>query len=59
MPFASLRDFPKTMRERPELGRRVRVHHFKAHVILSELLDEEVAILSIRHGREDWVSNPF
>jgi len=46
---------PKLARERLEITPPVRVHPFKAHLVVY-LVDElgDVLILRIRHGHEDW-----
>jgi len=47
---------PKMARERAELPPAVRVHPFKAHVIIYQIEGDGVSIIRIRHGREDWLS---
>ena len=48
---------PKIARERNELSPPVRVHPFKAHVVIYQIEGDGVSIIRIRHGREDWLSN--
>ena len=48
---------PKMARERAELSPAVRVHPFKAHVVIYQIEGDGVSIIRIRHGREDWLSN--
>lgn len=47
---------PKMARERNELTPPVRVHPFKAHVIIYQVEGGGISIIRIRHGREDWLS---
>lgn len=48
---------PRMARERRELSPPIRIHPFKAHLILY-VIDEEsgVFIIRIRHAHEDWSS---
>lgn len=55
--FDLLSESPRMARERVELSPPVRVHPFKAHVIIFKIEGEEILIIRIRHGREDWLSN--
>ena len=48
---------PKMARERAELSPAVRVHPFKAHVVIYQIEGDGISIIRIRHGREDWLSN--
>ncbi len=48
---------PKMARERSKLSPPVRVHPFKAHVIIYQIDGDGISIIRIRHGREDWLSN--
>lgn len=56
--LAFLADNPKAARERTELQRPVRVHSYKAHVIVYRLDGQDILILRLRHGREDWQESP-
>lgn len=50
---------PRLARLRTELSYPVRVYRFRAHVIIYTIGEEnQVLILRVRHGREDWVSDP-
>jgi toxin ParE1/3/4 len=51
-------DTPCIARERNEIDPPVRIHPFKAHLIVYRL-DEDgtIFIIRIRHGHEDWASN--
>ena len=57
--FALLADNPGLAPERREITPPVRVHPCGAHIILY-LVDEsdEMLIVRLRHGREDWISDP-
>ncbi|MBL8556531.1 MAG: type II toxin-antitoxin system RelE/ParE family toxin [Phenylobacterium sp.] len=49
---------PRIARDRTEFRRPVRVHPFKAHVIVYRADGDDVLILRLRHGREDWLGSP-
>jgi toxin ParE1/3/4 len=51
-----LAQFPKAARERPEIDPPVRVHPFVSHLIISREVGENILILGVRHGHEDWVT---
>ena len=55
--FEVISENPKMARERVELSPPVRVHPFKAHVIIYQIEGDAIFIIRIRHGREDWLSN--
>lgn len=56
--FAFLADYPRAARQREEIDPPVRVHPYKAHLIIYETTtDERVLILRVRHGREDWLAD--
>ena len=54
--FAFLAENPRAARERTELAPPVRVHRYKAHLILYRIVGSEILILRVRHGREDWMN---
>lgn len=58
--FAFLAREPQSARERTEINPPIRVHPYGSHIILY-LIDEsgDILILRVRHGREDWHSNPL
>jgi toxin ParE1/3/4 len=50
--------YPRIARERDEIDPPVRIHPFKAHLIVYRIeADETILIIRIRHGHEDWASN--
>ena len=54
--FELLAENPNMARLRKELNPPVRVHPFKSHVIVFEETDSaEILILTLRHGRENWL----
>ncbi|WP_102958778.1 type II toxin-antitoxin system RelE/ParE family toxin [Mangrovicella endophytica] len=46
--------FPMIARERHELAPPLRVHRYRSHLILYSVENEDVLIVRVRHGREDW-----
>lgn len=48
--------YPAAARERLELRPPMRVHRYRSHVIMYIAEGEDVIIVRIRHGREDWDS---
>jgi len=57
--FEFLSDTPEAARERPEITPPVRIHPYRSHIVVY-LIDEknDVLILRVRHGREDWKIDP-
>lgn len=47
---------PHLFRERRELNPPIRTCPHKSHVILYRVEGDEIIILRVRHGREDWLS---
>lgn len=46
---------PRIARERNEIEPPVRIHPFKAHLIVYQVEDDErIFVVRIRHGHEDW-----
>lgn len=56
--FETLVDFPGLGRLRTEHHPAVRIFPFNAHVIVYEENEDGVLIVRVRHGREDWRSDP-
>ncbi len=49
---------PRIARERDEINPPVRIHPFKAHLVVYRIEDDEtIFIIRVRHGHEDWASN--
>ena len=57
--FDFLASNPRSARERREFEPPVRIHRYRAHVIVYAVDDEGVLIIRVRHGHEDWVSSPL
>ena len=48
---------PHIARERHELSPPMRIHPFKAHLVVYQIEDEGgILIVRVRHGHEDWSS---
>lgn len=56
--FGVLSENPKMARERSELSPPVRVHPFKTHVVIYQIEGDDILIIRVRHGREDWLASP-
>lgn len=51
---------PRIARERDEIHPPVRIHPFKAHLVVYRIEDDNsILIIRIRHGHEDWAGDPF
>ncbi len=46
--------YPRAARMRSEITPPVRVHPYKSHLIIYEADGDEVLVLRVRHGRENW-----
>ena len=55
--FAFLAEYPRAARERVETRPRVRIHPYRSHLIVYITEGEDILIVRIRHGREDWVND--
>jgi toxin ParE1/3/4 len=53
--FDFLADYPQAARLREEIRPPVRVHPYRSHLIIYDIMhDGRILILRVRHGREDW-----
>ncbi len=51
---------PRMARERHEISPPVRIHPFKAHLIVYRLEEDgSVFVIRIRHGHEEWSTSTF
>lgn len=51
---------PQMAREREEISPPVRIHPFKAHLIIYQIEESgAVFVIRIRNAFEDWISGPF
>ena len=58
--FQFLSDNPEAARERKEINPVVRIHPYRAHLVVYFFTEAStVFILRVRHSREDWQSNPL
>lgn len=53
--FDLLADNPAIARLRDELRPAVRIHPHGAHIIIYRDIGDDILIIRIRHGREDWL----
>jgi toxin ParE1/3/4 len=52
--FAFVAEYPLSARERREFSPPVRMHSFGSHVIVYAVRQEDVLIIRVLHGRQDW-----
>jgi toxin ParE1/3/4 len=51
---------PQMAREREEISPPVRIHPFKAHLIIYQIEQSgAVFVIRVRNAFEDWISEPF
>ncbi|ACM29059.1 type II toxin-antitoxin system RelE/ParE family toxin [Rhizobium rhizogenes] len=49
---------PRMAREREEISPPVRIHPFKAHLVVYRIEEDgAIFVIRIRHGHEDWASD--
>lgn len=56
--FGFLEAFPRAASERSDIKPPVRVHSYKAHIIVYMLDGHDVRVLRVRHAHEDWSVDP-
>lgn len=57
--FRFLADNPEAARERQEISPPVRIHPCGSHVIVYLIESSgDILVVRVRHGHEDWTSNP-
>ncbi|MDE3116519.1 MAG: type II toxin-antitoxin system RelE/ParE family toxin [Pseudomonadota bacterium] len=56
--FDTIAANPKLARERQEYVPPVRIHRYQAHIVIYRIGDDDVIIIRVRHGSEDWASDP-
>ncbi|NTF46297.1 type II toxin-antitoxin system RelE/ParE family toxin [Rhizobium rhizogenes] len=50
---------PRMAREREEISPPVRMHPFKAHLVVYRIEESgAIFVIRIRHGHEDWIGDP-
>jgi toxin ParE1/3/4 len=50
---------PRMAREREEISPPVRIHPFKAHLVVYRIEENgAIFVIRIRHGHEDWAGDP-
>jgi toxin ParE1/3/4 len=50
---------PRLTREREEISPPVRIHPFKAHLVVYRIEENgAIFVIRIRHGHEDWAGDP-
>lgn len=57
--FKFLAEFPRAARERYEIDPPVRAHPYKSHMVVYVIEGDDVLILGVRHGHEDWMSSDY
>lgn len=51
---------PRMARERHEIFPPVRIHPFKAHIVVYRINEDgSIFVVRIRHGHEDWAGGSF
>jgi len=54
--FEFLAANPRAARERDEISPPVRLHPFAVHVVVYRIVGDEVLVVRVLHGRQDWES---
>lgn len=51
---------PRMAREREEISPPVRIHPFKAHLVVNRIEEHgAIFVIRVRHGHEDWAGDPI
>ncbi|MBD8688741.1 type II toxin-antitoxin system RelE/ParE family toxin [Rhizobium skierniewicense] len=51
---------PRMARERHEISPPVRIHPFKAHLVVYRIIEDgSIFVIRIRHCHEDWAGDSF
>lgn len=57
--FDLIAENPRIAREREEISPPVRIHPFKAHLVVYRIEENgAILVVRIRHGHEDWAGDP-
>ena len=56
--FDRLAANPDLARDRTEYTPPVRIYRAEQHVIIYHVVGDHIEIIRVRHGREDWMSDP-
>jgi len=54
--FTVLAEHPRLARERDEITPPVRVHPYRSHIVIYVIEGDDILVVRVRHGREDWDS---
>lgn len=54
--FTILAEHPRLACERDEITPPVRVHPYRSHIVIYVIDGDDILIVRVRHGREDWDS---
>jgi toxin ParE1/3/4 len=52
--FEFLAANPRVARERDEFSPPVRLHPFGVHIVVYRIVDEDILVVRVLHGRQDW-----
>lgn len=52
--FQTLAEFPEIARERREITPPVRLHPYRAHLIIYRAEPDHLLVIRVVHGRQDW-----
>jgi toxin ParE1/3/4 len=53
-----LAEYPMAARERTEISPPVRVHPYRAHLVVYRIEGHDILIIRLRHGHENWQASP-